>query len=576
MTRRFFPKAGLMAATALCSVGVAAGPALADETSSQISSIEKQIRSLEGQLNHMKRDMSSRNEEVKAARKEAATASRQAREAEERMGPIRYDLNGRPLPPGPLSAPPGYAYSGSDGSPYRNVAGYPNYVASGPKLKQGQFAVGGVRVTLGGFIEAAGIYRSRNEVADISSSFNTGIPYPQSANYHQDEFRGTARQSRISLMAEGNPNDHTTLTAYYETDFNSSGVSSNSNESNSYTLRTRQLFAQYARSDLDLYVLGGQAWSLLTMSKAGEAGRSEDLPSTIDAQYVPGFVWTRNVGLRIVKGFDHDKVDVGVSFESPEDSYAQTATSLKGVTLNTTNLGLSGNGSTLNSTANYSTEYAPDVIAKVTADPGWGHYEVFGVARFLHDRTSTLGAGSSHTTLAGGGGVGMTLPLIPKRVDFRASALAGQGIGRYGSAQLADATIARDGSPQPLPEVIALAGLTFHATKALDFYSYVGTEQITHREQYSVGKVGYGYGNPLYSNAGCETELSTGVCTANTRGITQGTVGVWWKFLKGDYGTMQAGAQYSYTYKTIFSGVGGAPSVDENIAMLSFRYYPFQ
>ena len=242
-----------MAATALCSAGVATGSALADETSSQISSIEKQIHALEGQLNHMKRDLATRSEDVRAARQEAATASREAREAQERMGPIRYDLNGRPLPPGaPLSAPPGYAaYAGSGGSPYMNVAGYPSYVPSGPRLKQGQFAVGGVRVTLGGFIEAAGIYRSRNEDADISSSFNTGIPYPQSANYHQDEFRGTARQSRISLMVEGNPNDHTTLTAYYETDFNSSGITSNSTESNSYTLRARELFAQYDRSDDD-------------------------------------------------------------------------------------------------------------------------------------------------------------------------------------------------------------------------------------------------------------------------------------------------------------------------------------
>ncbi|WP_419728141.1 hypothetical protein [Lichenicola sp.] len=575
MTRRSFPKAGLLAATALGSAAITFAPAMADTTTTQISSIEKQIHALEGQLNHMKHDLSARGEEVKAARTEAATASRQAREAEERMGPVRYDASGRPLPPGPLSAPPGYIYSGS-GSPYMNTANYPAYVPSGPKLKQGQFAVGGVRVTLGGFIEAAGIYRTRNETADISSSFNTGIPYPQSPNYAQGEFRGTARQSRFSLLAEGNPDDHTTLSAYYETDFNSSGVTSNSNESNSYTLRTRQLFAQYARSDLDFLVLGGQAWSLLTMSKAGMAGRSEDLPSVIDAQYVPGFVWTRNVGLRVVKGFNHDKIDVGVSVESPQDSYSQTATSLPGATLNTTNAGLGGNGSTLNSLATYSTEYAPDVIAKVTADPGRGHYELFGVARFLHDRESVVGSGVNNTVLAGGGGAGMTFPIIPKVLDFRGSFMAGEGIGRYGSAQLADATIARNGAPQPLPEVMALAGLTLHATKALDFYTYVGTEQITHREAYSIGKNNYGYGNPRYSNVGCDVELSTGTCTANTSGVVQGTIGTWWKFLHGSYGTMQTGMQYSYTKKSIFSGVGGDPSTNENIVMFSFRYYPFQ
>ena len=578
MTRRR-AKTTLLAATALCSIGLAPHGALADPTSSQIGSIEKQIRALEGQLNHMKHDLTSRNAEVKAARDEAATASRQARETEERLGPVRYDVNGRPMAPQPLSAPPGYGYAGP-GSPYPNIGGYAGgYVPSGPKLKQGQFAVGGVRVTLGGFIEAAGIFRSRNEVADISSSYNSGIPFPQTANYHQDEFRGTARQSRISLLVEGNPNDHTILSAYYETDFNSSGVTSNSVESNSYTLRTRVLNAEYNRKDLDLFVLAGQSWSLLTQTRLGMTPRTEDLPATIDAQYAVGFVWTRNVGLRIVKGFDHDRFDVGLSVESPQDTYGQTGYP-GGPTLNVTNAGTNGGGSTLNSSATYSTEFAPDIIAKVTADPGYGHYEAFGVARFLHDRVETVGSGTSKTKLAGGGGAGMSIPVVPKLIDFRASTLIGDGIGRYGAAQLNDATIARDGGPQPLPEVIALAGLTLHATKVLDLYGLVGTETYLHRESYSIvnGKTvtNFGYGNPNYVNTGCNVELSTATCTANTRSVIQGVGGFWWKLLKGDFGTMQTGLQYSYTRKFTFRGVGGSPTTDDNMIFASLRYYPFQ
>ena len=436
-----------------------------------------------------------------------------------------------------------------------------------------------MRVTLGGFIEAAGIFRSRNEAADISSSYNSGIPFPQSANYHQDEFRGTARQSRISLLVEGNPNDHTVLSAYYETDFNSAGVTSNSTESNSYTLRTRVLNAEYNRKDLDFFILAGQTWSLLTQTRTGMTPRTEDLPATIDAQYAVGFVWTRNVGVRIVKGFDHDKFDIGLSVESPQDTYGQPAY-LAGTTLNVTNPGLAGGGGTLNSSATYSTEFAPDIIAKVTADPGYGHYEAFGVARFLHDRVETVGSGTSKTKLAGGGGAGVSLPLVPKLVDFRASALVGDGIGRYGSAQLNDATIARDGGPQPLPEAIALAGLTLHATKALDLYSLIGTETILHRESYSIksGKTvtNFGYGNPNYVNTGCNIELSPLVCTANTRSIVQAVGGFWWKFLKGDYGTMQVGIQDSYTRKFVFRGVGGSPNTDDNVVLASLRYYPFQ
>ncbi len=39
---------------------------------------------------------------------------------------------------------------------------------------------------------------------------------------------------------------------------------------------------------------------------------------------------------------------------------------------------------------------------------------------------------------------------------------------------------------------------------------------------------------------------------------------------------MQMGAQYSYTRREAFRGVGGAPSTDENVVMVSLRYLPFQ
>ncbi|MBE7213077.1 MAG: hypothetical protein INR65_18855, partial [Gluconacetobacter diazotrophicus] len=447
-----------------------------------------------------------------------------------------------------------------------------------------------VRVTLGGFIEAASIFRTRNETADISSSFNTGIPLPQSPNYHQPELRESARQSRVSLLVEGSPNSNTALTAFFESDFNSAGVTSNSTESDSYTLRVRHVFAEYLRKDWDFYILGGQTWSLATMNKTGMVPRQEDIPLTIDAQYVPGFVWTRNAQIRFVKGFDKDRFALGLSFESPESGYyvASTTSSTNpaglasNYSVNYQNPGLGGNGGTLNSTAQYTTEYAPDTILKATADPGYGHYEVFGMLRFPHDRVETLGTGYNHTKLAGGGGGGAILPIIKSKLDFQVSGLVGQGIGRYGSAQISDNTFQRDGAPQPVPEWMALAGLIYRPVKSVDLYSYVGTEQVIHREAFRVGNAGYGYGSPLYSNAGCEIENSPATCIGNTSGVVQGTVGGWWRFLKGDFGTMQTGVQYSYTRRSTFSGVGptvgsqNSPSTDNNIIMFAFRYLPFQ
>ena len=572
-------KAGLLGATAIGAASLIQVPARAEDTSTQINAIERQIRALQGQLNHMRQDLSTRSAEVKAARREAAEASRQAREASERQGPTRYDGNGRPLAPPPLAAPPGYGaaqFAAGSQVPFINTRGNPGYTPSGPQLKQGQFAVGAVRVTLGGFIEAAGIFRSRNEVADISSSFNSGIPFPQSANYHQDEFRGSARQSRISLLVEGSPNSVTQLSGYYEADFNSAGVTSNSVESNSYTLRARQLYATYARSDLDLYVLGGQVYTLATMNRIGIVPHQENTPLQIDAQFVTGFVWKRQVGLRVVKGFDGGKFNLGASVESPQVTYFVGPNGTGTATVNSTNPGTNGGGSTLNSSATYSTDFAPDLIVKVTADPGYGHYELFGLARFLHDRTESVGSGASKTTLGGGVGAGTILPLIPKKLDFQLSGLFGQGIGTYGSAQLTDATLKRDGSPQPLPEVIGLAGLVWRPVDTLELYGYLGTEQVTHREQFTIAGKGYGYGSGLYNNSGCNVELSPLACTANTSSVVEATAGTWYRLFKGDYGTLRAGVQYAFVKKLTYGGIGGSPNADENIIMTSFRYLPFQ
>jgi len=578
MTKRVVLTRQLLAATAVCGSLAASRSAWADSTTAQIGAIEKQIRALEGQLNHMKTDLASRDAEVRAARKEAAAAARQAREAEERGGPMRYDVNGRPLPPSPLSAPPGYF--GPSGSPYMNVAGGGGggYMPSGPKLKQGQFQLGAVRVTLGGFLDTSSVYRSRNEATDVFSDYNAGIPYNSSPNAHQSEFRESGRETRLSLLAEANPNSVTTLAGFAEVDFLGAGSSSNSRESNSYVPRARSLYATYARSDWDFYILGGQTWSLLTMNKVGITPRQEDIPLTIDLAYVPGFVWTRNPGIRFVKGFDDHRINLGLSFESPQANYytGPNGTGANDGTVLATSAGIS----TLNPDATYSDDVAPDVIVKGTLDPGWGHYEAFGVMRFLHDRTSVIGSGSNHTVAAGGGGAAAILPIVKGKFELQGNVLAGEGIGRYGPALLPDATFEPDGAPRPLPEIMASVGLVGHPSKSVDLYGYGGIEHITSSEAFTSGGKGYGYGNSLYSNAGCDIEQPGATlsiaCTANTRTVVQGTIGGWWKFLKGDFGTMQTGIQYSYTHKTAFAGVGGTPSADQNTVLMSFRYLPFQ
>lgn len=437
----------------------------------------------------------------------------------------------------------------------------------------GTFRIGGVTVTLGGFAELDGIFRTRNEVADISSNFNTGIPLPNSPLYHENEFRGSSHQSRLSLLMQGDVDSRQKLAAYVETDFQGAAPTANSVESNSYNPRLRQFYGTYDNSAWGLHVLAGQAWSLVTLQQTGITPRKEALPLVIDAQYVVGFNWTRQPQIRIVKEFAEHKLWAGFSVESPQAvfSVGPNGTGSLAGTPNYQNPG----GSGFSSGTNYSDDIAPDIVAKLAWDPGFGHYEAFGLLRFLHDRVSVVGGGHNNTAVAGGGGVGAIVPILGKALQFRGSMLAGYGIGRYGSAQLPDAILSQTGAPVPLPEIQALVGLEAHPVPEVDLYAYVGTAQAS-RRSFSEGGKGYGYGSPLYVNTGCSIELSTSPCQANTSGVVEGTLGAWWRFLHGAYGTAQVGAQYEYIRRSVFSGVGGSRGTDNNTVLIGFRYLPFQ
>src|SRR5882724_5048593 len=136
-------------------------------------------------------------------------------------------------------------------SPPAQAAPPPPAVA---EAKRGGFLGSGIDLTIGGYIEAASIYRTRNETADISSNFNTAIPFPNSPNYHLAELRFSAHQTRLSLLGQGKVDPDTSLTAYFESDFQSAPA--NSIESNSYTPRLRQAYATLDRSDLGFHLLG--------------------------------------------------------------------------------------------------------------------------------------------------------------------------------------------------------------------------------------------------------------------------------------------------------------------------------
>jgi len=423
-----------------------------------------------------------------------------------------------------------------------------------------------IKLTFGGFIEAAGILRSKNETADIGSSFNGGIPFPNATNGHVNEFRGTARQSRLSILAQGNLDPTTVLSAWYEMDFLGAAPTANSNESNSYNPRIRNVYATIDKTDLGLHVLAGQNWSLATLNRVGITPRTEVAPVGIEAQYVVGFTWTRNPQIRIVKDFDDHKLWFAVSAESPAAQISNSGVPA-GTVVNNPGSAQLGNGTPA---GNFSLDPAPDIIAKVAADPGFGHYEVFGIARWFRSQVNYV----NNTTSGVGVGGSALIPIVPKIIDIQASFLAGKGMGRYGSGQLPDVTLDSTGHFVTLPYISALAGIVAHATPTFDVYGYAGTEQLEKRFQ-TVNGTNFGYGNPnAINDSGCFT--TGGTCNGNTAREYELTGGFWWKFYQGSVGYMQFGMQDQYVKRYIFSSnANGGPGTGMNILMASFRYYPF-
>ena len=120
-------------------------------------------------------------------------------------------------------------------------------------------------------------------------------------------------------MAEGKTS-WGTLRGYYEADWLGTGITSNNNQSNSYVLRQRVIWAQ-AETNNHWAFTGGQLWSLATEDKKGISNFSGDImtPQTIDPNYVAGFVWTRQYGFRVTKTFNY--AAFGIAAENPQLLY---------------------------------------------------------------------------------------------------------------------------------------------------------------------------------------------------------------------------------------------------------------
>lgn len=651
------------------------------EIAAEVEELRQVLQAQQEQLQMLKEELAKRDRQIEEAREAAASANSRATDASVKASEAAATSAEVKSTTTALNS--SVASLASSNAAAMNAA----VVATGgdeKKEEKGPTTIRfkGVSITPGGFIAAETVNRQRAESADINSSFN-GIPYPANATGKLSEMNLTGRQSRLSLLVEGKVSD-AKLTGYYEMDFLGAGTTSNNRQSNSYVMRQRQLFAR-AEFASGWAFTGGQMWSLATENKTGIINRNEWTPAVIDPQYVVGFTWARQYGFRVTKNFDN-KFALGFSVEGPQATVTahgtSTYTTASGATTTNTFYDSPGNGGGLYNafdSTGYSINKTPDFIVKAALDPGWGHYEVFGILSTFQNRvypcavvsiqgpaTSNVtytspdgtvytgsynsavlsGAGAlppnpgctnttpsavgAYTDSRTGGGFGASLdvPLVAKKFDLGLKAFYGDGTGRYGSSQLPDATLRPNGTLGLIHGAQWLGRAEWHVTPKIDLYAYVGGEYaaravyggfesvtgtasttnvtlttgapgagdpifITLPETVTTWKTGNtalgGYGYQTANNSACGTEVapsavgtpSGGSCVGDTRYIGEGSIGFWHKFYQGDKGKFQWGIQYSYFYRTGWSGaalsasptVGVAPHAVDNMVWTSFRYY---
>ncbi|HEY4381806.1 MAG TPA: hypothetical protein VGN01_15765 [Acidobacteriaceae bacterium] len=466
----------------------------------------------------------------------------------------------------------------------------------------------GVTITPVAFFAFENVWRQRSVNSDINTPFNT-IPLPSANQGHVSELNFSGRQSRLGGLFTGDAGAFK-LSGYFEGDFLSSGTTSNGNQSNSYTLRQRQFWGQAAMKS-GFTITGGQMWSLVTETGLSTNNRTEKLPNSIDAQYTVGFSWARQAGLRLQQTFGDVKAGgmttLALSVENAQiTNFTATSATAGAVPTNFFFSGAGQNGGLYNAfNGTYANNVSPDVIVKGTFDLPHAHFELGGLARFMRDyyfpilqSNGTAASPSyqysanytSNTKTAGGvfGGVRVS---PNKYLDLAATAMVGQGTGRYGSSQLADATLRPDGTLEPIRNYHGLFSIETHPTPKLDVYAYYGGE-YAQRTVYTTAQgdlIGYGARNlsdtgcyALPSNPGSSTGGSPSApssCASPTRYIQEGLIGFTYRVASSPkYGRIQYQVNYQYMQRNLWSGIGNAttpsgPRGLDNMIFTGMRYY---
>ncbi len=555
--------------------------------------VEDQIQSLrqefQGQIDSLKTDLATKDQQLKQAQQTAADAQAAAAKAE-------ADATAQQQATSDNAAAVSSLQSTVTDMKQVNASVVSNLTDETAAIKKAisspeALNYKGITISpAGSFIEAATVWRSAATGGGINTPF-TGIPLAHAQAAQLSEFYGSGRQSRLAIKAVGKL-PWGTLTGYYEMDWLGTGITSNNNQSNSYVMRQRQIWSEAALKS-GTTVSAGQMWSLATETTKGTSNGSEILPGTIDPQYTAGFVWGRQYGFRVSQ-------KIGKAFwlaGSAENAETLNPAGTIALTTGTSVLlGSAGVGGGLyDAVSNYSFNYTPDFVVKAVIEPGWGHWEVFGIERNFRDRIYATGATPKNNSQIGAGiGGGFRAPLANKMLTIGLKGLWGQGVGRYGDSTIADVTLKPTGVISPLHGFSALSTVEINPNKRLNIYMNYGGDYIDR----DIRASNDGYGLYSVNMSGCHTEPSapgttnagfgggTGFapanpanCGGNNKDVQEATFGYWYNFYSGPKGRLRQGLQYSWFERDLWSGAGGATNPgggargNDNIIETSLRYY---
>jgi hypothetical protein len=494
----------------------------------------------------------------------------------------------------------------------------------------------GLTITPVAYFAAEGVWRQHSVNSDINTPFNS-IPFPSATEGHVSELNFSARQSRLGGLFEGDAGAYK-LSGYFESDFLGTGTSSNNNQSNSYVLRMRQIWGK-AETPGGFSVTGGQTWSLVTEDRKGADVRTEIQPNTIDPQYLVGYSWTRQPGFRVQQRFGDYNTGAFTIAASAEQAqitsftangtnpnqyffggYGQNgglynaAESTASVTTTCTTSTAVPPVTTCTSTTTtgnittYANNVVPDIIVKAAVDYPIFHIEIGAIGRFFRDYYHPVTIGGSggvptfsynmssmltHTS-PGGGVFGAARVYIQKIAEVAVAGMAGPGVGRYGSSQLADVTLRPDQTLEPIRNYHGLFSLETHPSPKFDVYAYYGGEYAQRTVYTSPAGNLVGYGPDNLSDASCYAlpgsisttqgagvggSISPSTCGSPTRFIQEGMFGATYKAINSPkYGRLQYQLTYSRIQRNLWSGVGSAitptgPRATDQMIHVSMRYY---